>query len=269
MKRQENVIRISVRALVEFILRKGDLDNRRHAGRERDAMQAGSRLHRKVQRQMGPSYRAEVSLKCRVPVEEMILQIEGRADGLIEEDGKLTVDEIKGVYFDISRLEEPFPVHKAQAMCYAYMAGREKGLSSVTVQMTYGSLETEQLRRFAEEWEMERLTQWFERLTQEYGKWALWQYRHRLARDHSMQGLEFPYPYRTGQRELAVSVYRTISRGKTLFIQAPTGIGKTMAAVFPAVKAVGEGYGDKIFYLTAKTVTRTVAEEAFRILKVR
>ncbi len=269
MKRQENVIRISVRALVEFILRKGDLDNRRHAGRERDAMQAGSRLHRKVQRQMGPSYRAEVSLKCRVPVEEMILQIEGRADGLIEEDGKLTVDEIKGVYFDISRLEEPFPVHKAQAMCYAYMAGREKGLSSVTVQMTYGSLETEQLRRFAEEWEMERLTQWFERLTQEYGKWALWQYRHRLARDHSMQGLEFPYPYRMGQRELAVSVYRTISRGKTLFIQAPTGIGKTMAAVFPAVKAVGEGYGDKIFYLTAKTVTRTVAEEAFRILKER
>lgn len=268
-KRQENVIRISVRTLVEFILRSGDLDNRRSVGRERDAMQAGSRLHRKVQKQMGASYRAEVSLKCRVPVEETILQIEGRADGLIEEEDRLTVDEIKGVFFDISRLEEPFPVHKAQAMCYAYMAGRDRGLSSVTIQMTYGSLETEQLRRFTEEWEMERLAQWFDRLTGEYGKWALWQYRHRLARDRSMEGLEFPYPYRTGQRELAVSVYRTIRRGKTLFIQAPTGIGKTMAAVFPAVKAMGEGYGDKLFYLTAKTVTRTVAEEAFRILRQR
>lgn len=267
MKREENVIRISVRTLVEFILRSGDIDNRRSVGRERDAMQAGSRLHRKVQRQMGSAYRAEVSLKCRVPIEEVVLQIEGRADGLIEEEGRLTVDEIKGVFFDINRLEEPFPVHKAQALCYAYMAGRDRGLSVVTIQMTYGNLETEQLRRFTEEWDMERLTRWFDDLTQEYGKWALWQYHHRLARDRSMEGLEFPYPYRPGQRDLAVSVYRTISRGKTLFIQAPTGIGKTMSAVFPSVKAIGEGYADKLFYLTAKTVTRTVAEEAFAILR--
>lgn len=268
-KRQENVIRISVRNLVEFILRSGDLDNRRSAGREKDAMQAGSRLHRKIQRQMGAAYRAEVPLKCRVPVGEgeVILQIEGRADGIIEADGHLTVDEIKGVYFDISRMEEPFPVHKAQAMCYAYMAARERGLSQVGVQMTYGNLETEVLRRFTEEWEFTKLEEWFHHLTGEYGKWALWQYHHRIERDESMVGLEFPYPYRAGQRELAVSVYRTISRGKTLFIQAPTGIGKTMSAVFPAIKSMGEGYGDQIFYLTAKTVTRTVAEEAFQILR--
>lgn len=266
-KRQENLIRISVRNLVEFILRSGDLDNRRSAGREKDAMQAGSRLHRKLQKQMGAAYRAEVSLKCQVPVEEVILQIEGRADGLIEEDGRLTVDEIKGVYFDVNRLEEPFAVHKAQAMCYAYIAARDRGLSRVTVQMTYGNLETETLRRFSEEWEMEALSVWFDELTREYGKWALWQYHHRMQRDESMVGLEFPYPYRAGQRDLAVAVYRTISRGKTLFIQAPTGIGKTMSAVFPAVKSMGEGYGDKLFYLTAKTVTRTVAEEAFQILR--
>lgn len=267
MKREENVIRVSVRSLVEFILRSGDIDNRRSAGREKEAMQAGSRLHRRIQRQMGAAYRAEVALKCRIPIEDVILQIEGRADGLIEEDGRLTVDEIKGVFFDINRLEEPFPVHKAQAMCYAHIAGHERGLSAVTIQMTYGNLETGQLRRFCEEWDMDKLDHWFDRLTREYGKWALWQYRHRLARDRSMQGLEFPYPYRPGQRDLAVSVYRTICRGKTLFIQAPTGIGKTMSAVFPAVKAMGEGYADKLFYLTAKTVTRTVAEEAFAILR--
>lgn len=269
MKREENVIRVSVRSLVEFILRSGDIDNRRSVGREKEAMQAGSRLHRRVQRQMGAAYRAEVALKCRIPIEDVILQIEGRADGLIEEEGRLTVDEIKGVFFDINRLDEPFPVHKAQAMCYAHMAGHERGLSVVTVQMTYGNLETGQLRRFSEDWDMDKLNEWFDWLTCEYGKWALWQYRHRMERDDSMRGLEFPYPYRPGQRDLAVSVYRTICRGKTLFIQAPTGIGKTMSAVFPSVKAMGEGYADKLFYLTAKTVTRTVAEEAFEILRQR
>ncbi len=267
-KMEKNVIRISVRNLVEFILRSGDLDNRRSAGREKEAMLAGGRLHRKIQRQMGAGYRAEVSLMCRIAMEELILQVEGRADGIMEEeDGSVTIDEIKGVYYDVTRLEAPHEVHKAQALCYAHIVAQERQLERVTIQMTYGNLETEVLRRFREEWTAEELAAWFDRLTREYGKWALWQYRHRLARDASMKGLEFPYPYREGQRELAVSVYRTISRGKTLFIQAPTGIGKTMSAVFPAVKSMGEGYGDKVFYLTAKTVTRTVAEEAFQILR--
>lgn len=268
-KRQEEIIRISVRNLVEFILRSGDIDNRRGAGRDKDAMQAGGRLHRKIQRQMGACYRAEVALKCQVPMEEITLLIEGRADGVIEEDGHVTVDEIKGVYFDLARLSEPYAVHKAQALCYAHILASQKGLETIGIQMTYANLETEELRRFQEEWEAPKLADWFDRLTAEYGKWALWQYHHRLDRDSSLKGLEFPYPYRAGQRELAVAVYRTFSRGKTLFIQAPTGIGKTMSAVFPAVKAMGEGYADKLFYLTAKTVTRTVAEEAFEILRRR
>ncbi len=269
MKKEENVVRISVRNLVEFTLRSGDIDSRRGLGREKEAMVLGGRLHRKLQRQMGPAYRAEVSLKCLVPLGEVTLSVEGRADGLIEEEGRLTVDEIKGVCYDVRRLTEPVPVHKAQALCYAYMAGKDRGLPAVSVQLTYANLESEEIVRFQEEWEMERLAAWFDGLTQEYGKWAMWQYYHRRERRLSMEGLEFPFPYRQGQRELAVAVYRTISRGKTLFIQAPTGIGKTMSAVFPAVKAIGEGYGDKIFYLTAKTVTRTVAEEAFQILRDR
>ena len=79
--------------------------------------------------------------------------------------------------------------------------------------------------------------------------------------------MEFPFPYREGQRELAVSVYRTEARRRKLFIQAPTGIGKTLSTVFPSLKAIGEGHGDKLFYLTAKTITRGVAEEAFAILR--
>lgn len=135
--------------------------------------------------------------------------------------------------------------------------------------MTYCHLETEEIKRFREEFSFSYLKKWFEDLLSEYYKWANFQYQRRIERRSSMEGLEFPYPYRKGQKELVSGVYHTMRTEKQLFIQAPTGIGKTMAAIFPAVRAVGEGHGDKIFYLTAKTITRTVAEEAFSILKER
>ena len=85
-KKEENLVRISVRNLVEFTLRSGDIDNRRSVGRDKEAMLLGGRLHRKLQKQMGPSYRAEVSLKCLVPLGDVTLCVEGRADGLIDPD---------------------------------------------------------------------------------------------------------------------------------------------------------------------------------------
>ena len=112
---------------------------------------------------------------------------------------------------------------------------------------------------------MRSLAEWFTRLTDEYKKWADFQFAWQNLRQASIKKLEFPYAYRKGQKELASDVYRTIARRKNLFIQAPTGVGKTISTVFPAVKAVGEGLGDKIFYLTAKTITGTVAKEAFEL----
>lgn len=260
-------IKISVRNLVEFILRSGNLDNRRTSAADREAMQKGSRIHRKLQKQMKPSYKAEVPLKWEEEYPDFIIEIEGRADGIIDDDGECVIDEIKGVYRDLYFLEEPVPVHKAQAMCYAYFYASQKKISKIEVQMTYCHLETEEIKRFREEFSFSYLKKWFEDLLSEYYKWANFQYQRRIERRSSMEGLEFPYPYRKGQKELVSGVYHTMRTEKQLFIQAPTGIGKTMAAIFPAVRAVGEGYGDKIFYLTAKTITRTVAEEAFHILK--
>ena len=169
----------------------------------------------------------------------------------------------------LNKLEEPIGVHKAQAMCYAWFYGKDKGLEYIEVQMTYCNMETEEIKRFTEMFKLSRLEKWFQDLIMEYYKWAKFLYQRRILRRESMKELEFPFPYREGQRELVSGVYHTISAGKQLFIQAPTGIGKTMAALFPAIRAVGEGKGDKIFYLTAKTITRTVAEEAFEILKER
>lgn len=260
-------IKISVRNLVEFILRSGNLDNRRTSAADREAMQKGSRIHRKIQKQMKASYKAEVPLKWEEEYSDFIIEIEGRADGIIDDEEECVIDEIKGVYRDLYFLEEPVPVHKAQAMCYAYFYASQKKLSKMEVQMTYCHLETEEIKRFREEFSFSYLKKWFEDLLSEYYKWANFQYQRRIERRSSMEGLEFPYPYRKGQKELVSGVYHTMRTEKQLFIQAPTGIGKTMAAIFPAVRAVGEGHGDKIFYLTAKTITRTVAEEAFSILK--
>lgn len=264
---EEKIIRISVRNLVEFILREGDIDNRKAGLPDKEAMQLGGRIHRKIQRQMGSDYYAEVPLKITVPCEGFAIQIEGRADGIQKTADGVVVDEIKGVLRELEYIEKPVSVHLAQAKCYGYIYGKQQELDSITVQMTYCQMETEEVKRFQETFSIEELERWFLDIVMQYEKWARFQVEWRQTRDATIKEAEFPYPYRERQRELVTSVYRTILRKKKLFIQAPTGVGKTMATIFPAVKAVGEGLGDKIFYLTAKTITRTVAEQAFQILK--
>lgn len=268
---EEKTVRISIRGLVEFILKGGDIDSRISDGAGREAMLLGGRIHRKIQRKMGPEYRAEVPLKTEIPCDGFTILLEGRADGIIvrERDGlqEVTVDEIKGVLRDLEHIDRPAGVHLAQAKCYAYIYASQNNIDEISVQMTYCHLDTEEIKRFTEKYSLEELKLWFDDLTGQYEKWAAFQIRWREERNRSVRGVEFPFSYREGQRDLAVSVYRTILRKKKLFIQAPTGVGKTMATVFPAVKAVGEELGEKIFYLTAKTITRTVAENAFRTLK--
>ncbi len=262
-------IRLSVRAFVEFLLRSGDLDNRRNAFADKEAMQKGSRIHRKIQKAMPVGYRAEVPLIYEKEYDEFTLRIEGRADGIWTEPEGVTIDEIKGIYMDLEQLTAPIPVHLAQAKCYAYIYSLQNHLETIAVQMTYCNLDSEEKKYFRETYTQNELDLWFSGLVDEYYKWAKFQYDWRQLRNRSMQGLEFPFPYRDGQRELVQGIYRTILRKKQLFVQAPTGIGKTMCTVFPSVRAVGEGLAEQIFYLTAKTIARTVAEEAFQILKAR
>ena len=179
------------------------------------------------------------------------------------------MDEIKGIFQELDTLKEPILVHLAQAKCYAYIYARQNGLEEIGVQMTYCNMETEEIRRFQSTYAFEDLEAWFQELTASYERWARYQIEWRKKRNASIRQVEFPFSYREGQKELVTSVYRTILRKKKLFIQAPTGVGKTISTVFPAVKAMGEGLGEKIFYLTAKTITRTVAWQAFDSLKAQ
>lgn len=263
-------LHISVRNLVEFIFREGDIDNRSGKLQSADAMMEGTRIHRKIQKSMGEEYHAEVPLVHIVDTNLYELRVEGRADGIFTEiidEREITfIDEIKGMYKKVLLMEEPIFVHKAQAMCYAYIVAYDNCLSEVGVQMTYCNIETEEIKYFRDIYSYEELQEWFERLMDEYGKWARFQCEWRKIRQKSIKSLIFPYDYRSGQKKLIEDVYRTILRRKNLFIQAPTGVGKTISTIFPAVKAVGEGLADRIFYLTAKTITASVARDTFELL---
>ena len=258
-------IKISVRSLVEFIFRSGDIDNRKTGAMQADAMQRGSRLHRKLQKKAGPLYHPEVPLKMEFEEENYTIVLEGRADGIIIEETEVTIDEIKGVFADVTKMTEPVAVHLAQAKCYAFIYALQNGCEQTGVRMTYASLDTEERRYFTFSYSFGELEQWFLSMMNEYKKWAQFQYEWRKTSRASIKKLEFPFPYRDGQKELVSGVYRTILRKKILFIQAPTGTGKTLSTLFPAVKAVGEEIGDKIFYLTAKTITATVAKETLEL----
>lgn len=286
-KQNKTEMRISVRNLVEFILRSGDIDNRRIGGAE-NAMQEGSRIHRMIQRRMGSGYETEVFLRYVYTAEKYILVIEGRADGVIteqnekirmlpgtesgslevaDEDICVTIDEIKGTYRTLEKIKAPAPVHLAQAKMYAFIYGTQHSLHFVRVRMTYCNIETEEIKYFHEEYTMTELTEWFNDVMGEYKKWAEHERMWHEQRQNSIMQMEFPFPYREGQRELVKYVYQTIYHRKKLFIEAPTGVGKTISTLFPAIKAMGQGMGDKVFYLTAKTITRTVAENTFEILR--
>ncbi len=264
-------IKVSVRNLVEFILRSGDIDNRRITSAD-NAMAEGSRIHRMIQRRMGADYHAEVGLKYVCTEEDYTIVVEGRADGIIidsKDNTRVTIDEIKGTYRDLHKMRGPVSVHLAQAKCYAFMYAVENGLETMKVRMTYCQMDTEELRYFEEEYPFLELQEWFTEVLNQYKKWADYQSEWRVLRKESIKGLEFPFPYRKGQKDLVTYVYRTIYHGRKLFLEAPTGVGKTISTVFPSVKAIGENLGERIFYLTAKTITRTVAEEAFAILRKR
>ena len=268
-------ISISVRGLVEFILRSGDIDNTGAGPSGTDVMLQGSRVHRKIQNSRGVGYEAEVPLKLRIPYEKYDILIEGRADGILTDpaDGSVTVEEIKGTYRNIDKMKEPVPVHLAQAKCYAYMylntVSEGIGLPEAGVKMTYVNMDDDSVRSFDLSFSRDELDEWFTDLVSRYRKWADLRIEWNEKRTESIRKTDFPYEYRAGQKNLAVSVYQTILEEKKLYLMAPTGCGKTLSVLFPAVKAIGEKKADRIFYLTAKTITRTAPEEAFDIMRAQ
>lgn len=260
-------VNISVRSLVEYVYRSGSIESGFRTSR---ALTEGTKAHQKLQKQYAESDQHEVYVSAEIPYEDLLFVIDGRCDGLLmDADGVVTVDEIKSTSSDIGQIEEDsYPVHWAQAKCYAYMVSEDRGLSRMRIQLTYMQVDTEETRRFVVEMSSDELEQFTFDMVERYYPYAQARNEHEQRRNQSIKELSFPFPnYREGQRKLAGAVYKTINEGRKLFAKAPTGIGKTMSTLFPSVKAIGEGLLQRIFYLTARTTTRTAAEEAYSLLQ--
>lgn len=259
-------VHLSVRQLVEFLLQTGSIDSR-FAGFDRAA--EGARIHRRLQWAEGKGYDAEVYLKQQYTVEGVDYLIDGRADGIFTEDGLVTVDEIKTVTVPLEDITEDMqPVHWAQGQVYAAIWAHQQGLTEIAVRLTYFQVDEEQIIRFSRHFTAEELDLFVKDLLARYAPWAKRAQSWQEQRTDSLQALRFPFSeYRGGQRAMAAGVYRTLRDGQRLFCQAPTGIGKTMSTLFPALKVMGEGCDGRIFYLTARTTARTAAEDALSRLR--
>ena len=260
------VVVVAVRTLVDFVLKSGDLElSFKGAHRALE----GLRAHQKIQQSRPSGYTPEVPIHYDLETDRIVLAISGRIDGVFQDAGATVVDEIKSTRRELDQFrDDPQPLHWGQAKLYAWMYAAENALAQIDVQLTYYHLETGRTLESRQRFDFETLTVFAESVAAEFVAWAEGLDRWRRRRDRSLQALTFPFAtYRAGQRRMAVIVYRAVQEGHPALIQAPTGIGKTMGAIFPTIKAMGAGLTSRIFYLTARTTGQKAAEKALALLR--
>ncbi|HET7627663.1 MAG TPA: ATP-dependent DNA helicase [Bacillales bacterium] len=261
-------IRESVRSLVEYVHRSGSIDSRFRAA---SSLTEGTRAHQRVQKTYAEADLKEVYLQTELTYEEFVFSVDGRADGILFEGEDVVIDEIKSKAGTLEDIEEDsYPVHWAQAQFYAYMYAGENDRSEMIVQLTYVHTESDERRTFRKTFSFAALSEFVMEMVKGYAPFAMLVHELKEKRRESIVDLPFPFEaYRKGQRKFAGAVYRTIDEEKNLFANAPTGTGKTVSTVFPAVKAMGEGKAERLFYLTAKSTTKENAEETLALLEAK
>ncbi|MEH7515701.1 ATP-dependent DNA helicase [Gottfriedia acidiceleris] len=259
----ENCIKVSVRTLVEYAHTAGSINL---TFKSSVSLIEGTKAHQKIQREYGEQDVKERHISGNITLDQLVFQIEGRCDGLLFNDGQYIIEEIKSTMKDLNEItENSYPVHWAQAKVYGYFICEELQLEKITLRLTYINILTEQKISFDLLFTKDELTNYLYKMLEIYYPFAKWKYDHIETRNQTIKELNFPFPsFRKGQRKLAGAVYQTIQEGSNLFAVAPTGIGKTVSTIFPTVKSIGENSINRMFYLTSKTITRTVAEEAFK-----
>ena len=256
-------IKTSVRNLIEFVMRSGDIDNR---FRDNTRMIEGIRAHQKIQSQYDKSHKKEYKLKNKTTYKDVIFELEGRADGLGIKDGIYLIDEIKSSSRNLDELTGDNKLHWAQAMCYAYFFAVDNNEDNMIISLTYVSIDDYKSKIFEKAFTFKELKDFYYKLLDEYLIFSKILAKNIEKRNESIKDLEFPYKnYRKGQRKMAVAVYTAILDEKNLFVDAPTGIGKTISTIFPSLKSMPENLTDKIFYLTSKN---TISQEALKSLHV-
>ena len=258
---------LSVHSLVDFLLRRGDIDNRIYNS---SSMLEGTRIHLRYQQIQNGNYISEQYLETRIDIDDFSFVISGRADGIIINKNKVIIDEIKSTVIELEEFyNSQKEWHLGQAKVYAYMFAKTKNLSSCGVRLTYISqkdMEDRLIMNF--NYSFEELEEFIFTLCKQYLLFYSKIEVHNQLKKESARELTFPFEnYRPGQRELAKYVYGAILNHESIFIEAPTGIGKTMSTLFPSIKSFANSDVEKIFYLCAKNVAKNVAYEACKILQ--
>ena len=258
---------ISIRHLVEYVFRSGDLDRR---FRTASSMIEGTRIHQAVQANYQESDEKEVPLRLVKEYGDITFEIEGRCDGILHRPEGTIIEEIKSTSGAVDGMDEhTYPVHWAQAMFYGYIYCLNEKLEWIDIQLTYVHVLTNQTSLFRKPFSFEELEEFIHKVLADFTPFATMQLKRREEKVNSASRIAFPFnDYRKGQRKLIGAAWKTISEKKSLFALAATGIGKTISFLFPSIKIMGDMDHkiERIFYLTAKTITRQVAEDTLKIL---
>jgi len=262
----KTVYKVAVKTMAARVLRAGDLivefsDTRR--ARE------GIRIHRRIQRSRPAHYEAEVPVRFTVETDGLDLLVSGRIDGVYTKTDGSTVEEIKTTGQDLEQLlKAPDPIHLGQVQCYAYMYAVARKLEHVEIQLTYYQVDSKQTASWVKTCPVAELERRFREIAGRYIKKVAQYLEWQSHRNAAIENLVFPFAgFRKGQRAMAVEVYRAIRDRRHLLVQAATGIGKTMGAIFPAVKAMASMDGGGILYLTARTTGRLAASKAIAVMR--
>ena len=261
-------LNLSVHDVVDLILRKGHLDNRifNYA-----AMQEGSRIHKEYQDRQDKNYFSEYYLSDKFVYEEYVLNISGRADGIIlKENGEYIVDEIKSTVSSLdSFIADHGQWHLGQAMFYGYMLAKNKNLNKVEIQMTYISqINSKEIKQINKEYTLKDLELFTQDVVIEFVRFYKKIYKLKQERDKSISKFLFPFPtMRKGQKEMIDFVSNTIDLSSSSFIEAPTGIGKTISVLYPSCKHLKINEVSSIFYLTNKNAIKRIAVETVKLFQ--
>lgn len=263
------VVKDSVRNFVETCLKTGDIDTR-FSGKAARAVE-GTKAHIKLQKnneEIYSDYQKEVYLSYEFNTENVTMIVEGRADGIITDKDSVIIEEIKSTYVPFSLISDQNILHWAQAQVYAYIYAKNNDINEITVRLSYVQLETDEVKSFEKKFTIEILEKFIDELINKYIKICLIVLKAQKKRNKTIKDSKFPFEsFRKGQKKLLKNIYLTIKEKDVLFAQAPTGIGKTISSVFASLKSIGEGFGERILYLTPRESNKKAVEDTFNFLR--
>ena len=256
--------KIAIKELAYFLCKNGDLTI--DTFQNKDDLD-GKKAHKYVQDQYGDNGISEVYIKREINIYGKDYLLHGFIDGVLKENNKIIIEEIKSLTEELDLINlDDHKEHLAQAKLYSYLFMLNNDLEEINVRLTYINLLDYSLKSFNQIYNLDELEEFTFKLLEEYINFLNLIEKNNSMRQKTIEEIKFPYEKeRMGQRTLMGNVYHTLKDEKILYAIAPTGIGKTMATIFPALKTLNKN--DKLFYTTAKGSGKNAPLEAMKLLE--